>query len=460
MGSARFILRVALLAVLLAPGVLSIKAGDTAQARGAYTVHGRSADPGIDIPINKSDVVHSRQPFFEVAIGNPEIADVQVLGEKSLYIFGRTFGSTSITLSDDKGQVIAVIDVNVIHDVQRLKRMLHAMLPGEPVAVRAAHDGIILSGTVSSPIVATNAMTIAERFAPEAVSNLMSVRGSQQVMLAVRFVEMRRDAVKRLGINGLGTIGTGGALSLVGEISSLILAPPSLARFGINLTTGETDVTGFLDLLEDKGIVRTLAEPTLVAMSGDNADFLAGGEFPIPVGSRDGEITIEFKKFGVGLSFTPTVLRDDLMNIALSMEVSEPDESTDLELLGIRVPGLAVRRATTTVELRNAESFAIAGLLSEEFSDQVKQLPFLGDLPVLGALTRSTQYQKGQTELVMIVTPYLVRPADGSRLRTPEYQPPSERDLFLFGEVEGTGGAAQAAHGAGGFSGPHGFSLW
>lgn len=453
-------LRVALMAVLMAPAMLALHHADMAQARSAYTVHGRSGDPGLDIPINKSDVIHSRRPFFEVAIGNPEIADVQVLGEKSLYIFGRSFGSTSVTLSDDKGQVIAVIDVNVIHDVQRLKRMLHAMLPGEPVAVRAAHDGIILSGTVSSPVVATNAMTIAERFAPDAVSNLMNVRGSQQVMLAVRFVEMQRDTVKRLGINGIGTIASGGALSLVGEISSLILAPPSLARFGINVATGQTDVTGFLDLLEDKGIVRTLAEPTLVAMSGDNADFLAGGEFPIPVGARDGEITIEFKKFGVGLSFTPTVLRDGLMNISLSMEVSEPDESTDLELIGIRVPGLSVRRATTTVELRNAESFAIAGLLSEEFSDQVKQLPFLGDLPVLGALTRSTQYQKGQTELVMIVTPYLVRPADGDRLRTPDYQPPSERDLFLFGEVEKAGATGRAPTGAGGFSGPHGFSLW
>lgn len=460
MGSVSSWVRVVFLAALITPMFIALGLEDIAQARSAITVHGRSGDPGLDIPINKSDVIHSHRPFFEVAIGNPEIADVQVLGEKSLYIFGRSFGSTSVTLSDDNGQIIAVVDVNVTHDVQRLKRMLHAMLPGEPVAVRAAFDGILLSGTVSSPAVAANAMTIAERFAPDAVSNLMNVRGSQQVMLAVRFVEMQRDMVKRLGINGVGTIATGGALSLIGEISSLILAPPSLARLGINIATGDTDVTGFLDLLEDKGVVRTLAEPTLVAMSGDNADFLAGGEFPIPVGSRNGEITIEFKKFGVGLSFTPTVLRDDLMNIELSMEVSEPDESTDLELLGVRVPGLSVRRATTTVELRNAESFAFAGLLSEEFSDQVKQLPFLGDLPVLGALTRSTQYQQGQSELVMIVTPYLVRPADGDRLRTPEYLPPSERDLFLFGEIEGSGDADPQSSSSGGFSGPHGFSSW
>lgn len=444
-------------AVLLLSGLESVS-----QARSGITVHGRNSGPTLDIPINKSDVIHSRRAFFEVAVGNPEIADVQVLGDKSLYIFGRKFGATSVTLSDNAGRIIAVVDVNVTHDVGRLKKMLHTMLPGEPVAVRAAHDGIILSGTVSSPDVAANAMTIAERYAPEAVSNLMAVRGSQQVMLAVRFVEMRRDTAKRLGINGAGVIGsaTGGAVSLIGEISSLILAPPALARLGLNIASGGTDISGFLDLLEDKGIVRTLAEPTLVAMSGDSADFLAGGEFPIPVGARESEIKIEFKKFGVGLSFTPTVVRDDLINIALSMEVSEPDETTDLELLGVRIPGLVVRRATTTVELRNAQSFAIAGLLSEGFSDQVKQIPFVGDLPILGALTRSTQFQKKQTELVMIVTPYLVEPANGDDLRTPDFTAPSERDLFLFGEVEKTGRINPQLNSAAGFSGPHGFSLW
>ena len=442
--------------------VATVLADANAQIRSGITVHGRNSGPSLDIPINKSDVIHSKRAFFEVAVGNPEIADVQVLGDKSLYIFGRKFGATSVTLSDNVGRIIAVIDVNVTHDVGRLKKMLDTMLPQERVAVRAAHDGIILSGTVSSPGAAANAMTIAERFAPESVSNLMSVRGSQQVMLAVRFVEMRRDTAKRLGINGAGTIGNigGSAFSLIGEISSLILAPPSLARLGLNVASGSTDITGFLDLLEDKGIVRTLAEPTLVSMSGDSADFLAGGEFPIPVGAREGEVKIEFKKFGVGLSFTPTVVRDDLLNIALSMEVSEPDDSTDLELLGVRIPGLVVRRATTTVELRNAQSFAIAGLLSESFSDQVKQLPFLGDLPIVGALTRSTQFQQGQTELVMIVTPYLVEPADGNALKTPDFTPPSERDLFMFGEVEKTGRIDPKLNSGAGFSGPHGFSLW
>lgn len=421
--------------------------------------HGRSGGLAVDIPINKSDVLHSERPFFEVAVGNPDIADVQVLGDRSLYIFARAFGSTSVTLSEKSGRIIAVVDVNVTHDVSRLKSMLHQVLPNERIAVRAAHDGVVLSGTVSSGAAATNALTIAERFAPDAVSNLMQVRGSQQVLLAVKFVEMRRDVIKRLGINSSLSTG-GGALNLVGDIASVIASPPSLARLGLNIASGSVDFSSFLDLLEEKGAVRTLAEPTLVALSGDTAEFLAGGEFPVPVGSKDGEVTIEFKNFGVGLSFTPTVLNGDLMNIKLFMEVSEPDETSDFELVGVRVPGLVVRRASTTIELRNAQSFAIAGLLSESFSDQVKQLPFLGDLPVLGALTRSTQYTTGQTELVMIVTPYLAAPVGAGQLLTPGFTAPSERNLFLNGLVEDNSAIDPHLHDSAGFSGPHGFSTW
>ena len=421
--------------------------------------HGRSGGVSIDIPINKSDVLRSEKPFYEVAVGNPEIADIQVLGDRALYIFGRKFGATSVTLSGEGGQIIAVVDVNVTHDIAQLKEMLHALLPNERIAVRAANDGIVLSGEVSSASAAQSAVTIAERFAPDSVSNLMSVGGSQQVMLAVRFVEMRRDTVKRLGINISGTAG-GGALSLFGSVAAVVASPPSLAQFGFNVLTGAVDFTAFLDLLEQKGVARTLAEPTLVALSGDTADFLAGGEFPVPVGADNGNVQIEFKNFGVGLTFTPTVLNGDLMNIQLFMEVSEPDEASDFELLGIRIPGLVVRRATTTVELRSGQSFAIAGLLSEHFSDNVKQLPFFGDLPVIGALARSTEFATGQTELVMIVTPWLVRPVDGSQLRTPDFPKPSEKDLFLSGDVEGKPGIDPQLHRSAGFSGPHGYSSW
>ncbi|MEM6661468.1 MAG: type II and III secretion system protein family protein [Pseudomonadota bacterium] len=447
---------VGFVAVLAVEAALSIA---DAQGRNV-TSHGRSGGMALDIPINKSDVLRSNRPFFEVAVGNPEIADVQVLGERSLYVFGRKFGSTSVTLSDNAGRIIAVVDVNVIHDVSRVKRMLHQLMPQERIAVRAANDGLVLSGTVSSSTVAANAVAIAERFAPEAVSNLMAVQGSQQVMLAVKFVEMRRDAIKRLGFNSAGSVAIG-AVNTITDITTALVTPASIAQLGANLTTGNgTDVTAFLDVLEERGVVRTLAEPTLVAMSGDTADFLAGGEFPVPVGATDGEIKIEFKNFGVGLSFTPTVLSGERMNLRLFMEVSEPDETEDFSIVGIRIPGLTVRRATTTIELNNAESFAIAGLLSESFSDNVGQVPFVGDLPILGALTRSTQYQTGQTELVMIVTPYLVKPVSGDRLRAPAFRPPSEQELFLGGTTENPVNISPQLHNSAGFSGAHGYSTW
>ncbi len=461
MSSPSRVLSTALRCITAALVLLATVPGQaTAQiASSGITSHGRSGGLGIDIPIHKSDVIRSEQPFVEVAVGNPEIADVQVLGDRALYVFGRQFGATSVTLSGEDGRIIAVVDVNVTHDISRLKEMLHALLPQERIAVRAANDGIVLSGEVSSAAAADTAIKIAERFAPDTVSNLMSVGGTQQVMLAVRFVEMRRDTIKRLGINATG-FGGGGALTLFGDVAAAIASPPSLAQFGLNVLTGSVDFTAFIDLLEEKGVARTLAEPNLVALSGDTADFLAGGEFPIPVGAEDGEVEIEFKNFGVGLTFTPTVLSGDLINVQLFMEVSEPDEAQDLELLGVRIPGLSVRRATTTVELRSGQSFAIAGLLSETFTDQVKQLPFLGDVPVIGALTRSTQYQTGQTELVMIVTPWLVQPVDGSRLRTPGFMPPSEKDLFLSGKIDGNPAIDPGLHGSAGLSGPHGYSSW
>lgn len=441
--------------------MLLITAGEAVAQRNpqGISTHGRSGGLSVDIPINKSDVLRSARAFAEVAVGNPEIADVQVLGDRSIYIFGRKFGSTSVTLSGENGRIIAVVDVNVIHDVGQLKRMLHQVLPDEKIAVRAAYDGIVLSGTVSSAAAAARAEAIALRFAPEAVSNLMSVRGSQQVMLAVRFVEIRRNTLKRLGINATGSLG-GGAVTILGDLVNVITTPPSVGFLGAAVNSGSNSFTGVLDALEEKGVIRTLAEPVLVAMSGDTADFLAGGEFPLPVGAKDDEIKLEFKKFGVGLSFTPTVLEDELINLRLHMEVSEPDDALDLQVLGVRIPGLTVRRTTTTVELRNAQSFAVSGLLQENFSDQVKQLPFIGDLPILGALTRSSQYQTGQSELVMIVTPYLAKPVDGNQLRTPGFVPPSERELFLDGAAETGGTLDPNLHNSAGFSGPHGYSSW
>ena len=236
-------------------------------------------------------------------------------------------------------------------------------------------------------------------------------------------------------------------------------ARAAFGRFGINVAAGETDIDVLLDILEQRGLVRTLAEPVLVALSGDSAEFLAGGEFPVPVGQEDEKVTIEFKPFGVGLSFTPTLLADDLVNLELKMEVSDIDQTRALQLTNLDIPGLTVRRAETMVELRAGQSFMIAGLLSERFRDQVRQVPGLGDIPILGALVRSTQYETGQTELVMIVTPYVVQPTTLERLATPGFYPPSEKDLFLFGKTEGELLVDPALFPNAGLIGPTGYAL-
>ena len=448
----------ALIRIFVLATVLAGLAGAHAQPlSGTITAQGQARSLVIDIPLNKSDVLRSGRPFAEVAVGNPEVADVQVLGDRSLYVFARRLGSTSVTLTGDNGDIIAVVEVKVTHDVSALKQLLHSVMPDQRIGVRAANDGIVLTGTVSSSTAAANAMTLAERFAPGAVANLMDVEGSQQVLLAVRFVEMRRDMLKRLGLNANTSLGSSG-FSIFGALQNIVTQPASIAQFGLDFASGNNNFNAFIDVLEQKGVVRTLAEPNLVALSGDTADFLAGGEFPIPVAADDGQITIEFKNFGVGLSFTPTVLGGELINLRLFMEVSEPDDTNAVELVGVEIPGLVVRRATTTIELYNGQSFAIAGLLQENFADQVEQVPLLGDVPILGTLLRSTEYQKGQTELVMIVTPYLAQPTMPGALAVPTLSTPTERQLFVNGTIETTAPEHPHATG-GGLSGAQGYSL-
>lgn len=423
------------------------------------------------VPVNKSQVLRLDVPFSEVLVGNPEVADVLPLTDRTVYVLGKTLGSTSLTVYGRGKSLIAVVDLVVSRDIDGLKAQLHELMPDERIEVRAANLSLVLSGTVSSPSQVARALAVAERYAPEYVTNLLGVRGSQQVMLAVRFAEVQRTVMKELGINA----------NLVDNDFPFSLAsfdPSRMANLGslISPTTAASAVTGFtagsfaadilFDALEEKGVVKTLAEPNLIALSGDTANFLAGGEFPIPV-SRNTQgggdtITIEFKQFGVSLAFTPTVLEGGLVNIIVSPEVSRIDPSNAVQLQGFSVPGLTTRRATTTVELRDGQSFAIAGLLQNDFQDSVRQLPGIGDLPIIGALVRSSDFQRNETELVILVTPHLVQPAPDGSLATPadNFVPPSDLGIFLMGNTEGRqpkGGAhVLSAQGAGGITGAYG----
>jgi pilus assembly protein CpaC len=409
----------------------------------------------LSVPMNRAVVVESDVPFSELSIANPGIADISSLSDRTIYVLGKSPGLTTLTLLDASGRLITNVDVKVAADVTEFKERLRQILPGEKIEVRTANDGIVLSGTVSSAQRLQRAMDLAERYAPERVSNLMSVGGVQQVMLKVRFAEMQRSVSKSLSSSlslsgtGLGgdlgiSGGTGTTNNSGGVTNSLAGSIPSANEntgailFGFN--AGNVQVGLLLEALEQKGVVRTLAEPNLTALSGQEAKFLAGGEYPVPVSQDNGEISVEFKPFGIELNFIPRVVDSKLINLELNAAVSEIDPTNGFSVNGFTIDAFSRRETSTTVELRDGESFAIAGLIQDSFIDNNAQLPWLGDIPVLGALFRSADYQRNQTELVIIITAHLVTPTRGEALALPtdRVKPPTEKDLFLFGRTTST----------------------
>jgi len=433
----------------------------------------------LKVPMNRAVVVESDVPFAELSIANPGIADINTLSDRTLYVLGKLPGRTTLTLLGGDGRLITNVEVQVTPDIGEFKERLRQILPGEPIEVRTANDGIVLSGTVSSIVRLDRALDLAERYAPRRVSNLMSVGGTQQVMLKVRFAEMQRNVTKQLSaglnINALGSdlagsIGAGsGALvggTAIGSNASTVLnldaAAAGQAAFGFSI--GSTQFGVLLEALETKGVVRTLAEPNLIALSGQEAKFLAGGEFPVPASQEDGVITIEYKPFGVALNFTPRVVDGDKINLSMTASVSSIDPSNGITLgENFKIDAFRKREVTTTVEMRDGESFAIAGLLQDDFRDLNSQVPWLGDIPVLGALFRSADYRREQSELVIIVTPHLVTPTRGEALALPtdRIRIPTESELFLFGKVAGgrapSGAAGEVARQD--FSGSYGYVM-
>ena len=414
----------------------------------------------LDVPVNKSQVLRSDRPFAKALVGNPEIADVLPLTNSSLYVLGKKVGTTSLTLYDRRNMLIAVIDVAVGPDVTGLKRQLAELLPSDSVGARMANDSVILDGIVSSSVAADRAVQVAETYAPGKVVNMMSVGSAQQVMLEVRFSEIKRSALKQFGVGLFANSNSGNFSGVSGGGAGLAgSGPPTLGAiadsFGILTKTFGAFGLNFdaaLDALERRGAITTLAEPTLVALSGETASFLAGGEFPVPVsqggtGTSAGDdddaavgsrVTVQFKPFGVSLAFTPTVLADGVIHMIVAPEVSSIDPTASIVINNLRIPGLQTRRAKTVVELRDGESFAMAGLLRKDFQDTVRQFPVLGSIPIIGALFRSTNFQREDTELVIIVTPRLVRPVRAAAMKVPtdRVRPPDEAELFLLGKTD------------------------
>jgi len=441
-------------------------------------VTGTPSSP-LMVTMNRAVVVESDVPFTELSIANPGIADISTLSDRTIYVLGKEPGRTTLTIVGADGQLITSVEIQVTPDIAEFKERLEQILPGEPIEVRTANDGIVLSGTVSSIARLDRAMELAQRYAPDRVSNLMTVGGTQQVMLRVRFAEMQRSVAKSLssslalsGIGLDGNLGIGGGtntLNTSGAVANALTGalPPTSGNSGAMLfgfNAGGIEVGLLLEALESRGVVRTLAEPNLTALSGQEARFLAGGEYPVPVSQDGGSVTIEYKPFGVELNFIPRVVDGDLINIELEAAVSSIDPTNGVTFNGFSVDAFRKRETSTTVELRDGESFAIAGLLSDDFRDLSGQVPWLGDVPVLGALFRSAEYQRQQTELVIIITAHLVTPTRGEALALPtdRVRPPTERDLFLFGRVAASeaptsGGAGEIARQD--FSGSYGYVL-
>ncbi|MCK1293028.1 type II and III secretion system protein family protein [Bradyrhizobium sp. 30] len=438
----------------------------------------------VKVVVNKSRTFKVDTAFATIVAGSPDIVDVKSLSDHMIYVQGKQTGTTNVILFDSSMKQIGILDVEVVIDTGNLQQNIRSSTGGQGIRVSASEGQVVLSGTAADAVVAERAMAIATSTVAKGgvVVNAMSVAAPQQVMLEVRFLEVNRDAGRNLGVNlyaanangtnvgntGLGAATAGrqpiggvngpvgspptGSLPVLGTIGTLVgtAGGVSPTPFGSLLTSIiRTSNGGSVDLLisalETKGLARRLAEPNLTTLSGDSARFLAGGEFPVPVASTAGTaglvptVTIEFKKFGVELAFVPTVLSRGVINLRVEPSVSELDFSNAVQIAGTVIPALSRRDARTTVELRDGQSFAIAGLLQTRNRQDVSQLPWIGSVPVIGSLFSSKSYQQQETDLVIIVTPRLVAPAaPGQQLASPldSRLPANDVDFFLNGQME------------------------
>ncbi|HVZ51144.1 MAG TPA: type II and III secretion system protein family protein [Pseudolabrys sp.] len=451
-----FLRDVAIALGLALMAALLLMAGDAhAQSPRTIQISGNNRTVMVSVAIGKSQDVHTDKSFVDVMVGDPEVADVNPLTDHSLSILAKKIGTTRVSVYAEGKKLIGIFDVEVTYDITRLTNELKRRFPGSGIEASTVNGRIMLSGQISDAATLDKAVTIARQFGPEII-NSVSVMQPQQVMLEVRFIEISRTASRELGvqwnrfgqhsITNIGDRAKVGNLpvgkgSMADETAAGVLS--GAAPFGFllgRIVAGGATTDFMINALEQKGIARSLAEPNLVALSGDTASFLAGGEFPIPVSASNGQVTVDYKKYGVGLAFTPTVLDKGLINMKIEPEVSQIDTTHSVAVSkDISVPALTVRRASTTVELRDGQSFAIGGLLQSDNRNMVEQLPWIGNVPVLGALFASRSYMKNESDLVIIVTPHLVRPArPGDGLRTPadDSLSPNDLDFFLMGKTE------------------------
>ena len=463
-----------------------------------------AAGAGIDIAVNQGQLVRLAKPVNSVFIADPEVADVQVKSPTLVYIIGKAAGTTTLYAVSEQEEVLINASVHVHYDAGRVEQAIRDLVPRSTIAVSAVADSLVISGTVYSASDGNDIRAIANRFVKDQkqIVNKMQVNAPNQINLRVRIAEMSRAVVKQFGFNWSDVFNNGkiafglatGAPALVGALTGTATQPAAGAQlfaipqgsttnafntlessqlggatnnnlFG-SVRTGNLNLNTLIDALDNHGLVTVLAEPNLTAVSGEPASFLAGGEFPVPVPAGTGLVGIDWKKFGVSLNFVATIDTDDHISLHVMPEVSELSSQGAIVIDSISVPALTTRRAETTVELASGQSFAIAGLLQNNVTQNINKFPWLGDIPVLGQLFRSEAFQRNESELVIIVTPYVVHPiAAASRAMSPTdgYVPTTDGQLILHADEyqqrpAGTRSAPSTGGGAN-LVGPVGFDL-
>lgn len=407
----------------------------------------------ITIGLDKSMLIELPVDLQNVLVSNPEVLDAVIQSSRQVYLLAKKVGDANAFLLGADGQKLAFLEVSIVRDLAPLNDALARMLPGSRIKVEAVGDNIVLTGSVMNPVDANRAAEMAGRYTKdkEPVVNMLSVAAKEQVLLKVQVAEMQRGAIRRLGVNLPGALLNSGNVTFTKVIqnalpaSAIVPGALSAGPFALPLVaageaaqatwnSGGNTVTAMVQALERAGLVRTLAEPNLTAISGETAKFLAGGEFPVPIASQDRQVSVAWKSFGVGLSFRPIVLSEGRISLNIGAEVSELSSEGAVTLNDIAIPALKVRRAETTLELPSGGTLAMAGLLSDDARQSVEGVPGIKNLPVLGALFRSNDYQRKESELVILVTPYLATHAPKSEFARPDggYAPSSTlRELFM-----------------------------
>ena len=451
---------------LLALGMVLLVSLSTTPAVGQETPETIAPEGTLSLEVRKGRVIRLPRAAATVFVADPEIADVQAQSPSIVYLFGRRAGETSLYAVDENDALLLRTHVVVQHNLSGLRRAVQQLLPTSRVTVTTIDGSIVVDGMVDSPVQAQELRELAQRYlgAEETLLYRVKVSAPTQVHLRVRVAEVSRDVLKEFGINWEAIFQNGDfAFGLVSGrpvsdgLGNFLRAPEGAnSAFG-SFEGGDDVVNAALDALAEEGLVNVLAEPNLTALSGETASFLAGGEFPIPIDSNDDGLEIEFKQFGISLAFTPTVLSAQRISLRVRPEVSDLTDKGAINLNGLIIPALATRRAETTVELGSGQSFAIGGLLSSDIENRVSKYPGLGDIPILGTLFRSQRFRSNETELVILVTPYLVRPVDEPVLAAPTdgYRAPSDIERILEGRLH----SARLNPGRGGPIGPQGQRL-